>query len=57
MNPPTYRKEVRQFIIVVNFYRDMWARRLHMLATLTKITSSKVNSKWTKIEQDTFDEI
>ena len=31
MNPPTYRKEVRQFIGVVNCFRDMWPRRSHIL--------------------------
>ena len=35
----------------------MWARHSHMLAPLTKITPSKVRFKWTKIGQDTFDEI
>ena len=35
----------------------MWARRLHMLATLTRIMSIKVKFKWTKIEQNHFKEI
>ena len=35
----------------------MWPRRSHMLAPLTKITSNKRKYKWTKIEQDAFDEI
>ena len=35
----------------------MWARHSHMLAPLTKITHNKVKYKWTKIEQDAFDEI
>ena len=35
----------------------MWARRSHELLPLTKIISSKVKFKWTKIEQDDFDEI
>ena len=35
----------------------MRARRPHTLAPLTKITSSKAKFKWTKIEQDAFDEI
>ena len=34
--PPTSQKEVRQFIIVVNSYRDMWEILSHMLASLTK---------------------
>ena len=35
----------------------MCARRSHTLAPLTIITSSKVKFKWTKIEQDDFNEI
>ena len=35
----------------------MWARHSYKLAPLTNITSSKVKFKWTKTEQDDFDEI
>ena len=41
----------------VNYYRNIWARLLHKLAPITKITPSKVKFKWTKIEQDTFEEM
>ena len=50
MKPPNSRKEVRQFIGLVNYYRDMRSRRSHMSARLTKITTNKVKFKWTKIE-------
>ena len=42
MNPTNSPKEVRNFIGVVNCYRNMWERRSHTLADLTKITSNKV---------------
>ena len=45
IKPPTSQTELRQFIGVVNYYRDIWARRSHTLAHLTKITSSKVKFK------------
>ena len=35
----------------------MWSRRSHMLASLPKLTSTKVKFKWNKIEQNSFDEI
>ena len=57
MKPTISQEEVRQFIGVVNYYRGMCKRRSRMLAPLTKITSSNVKFKWTKIEQDTFGEI
>ena len=57
MNPPISRKEVRKFIGLVNYYRDMWARWSHTLAPLTNITSNKVKFRWTKIKQDAFGKI
>ena len=57
MKLPTSRKESRQLIGVVNYYRNVWARILHKLAPLTTIMSSKVKFEWAKIEQDSFDEI
>ena len=35
----------------------MWEINSHILAPLTKITSTKLKFKWTKIEQYNFDEI
>ena len=32
MKPPTSQKEVRQFLGVVNYYRNMWARCSNTLA-------------------------
>ena len=57
MAPPTSRKEVRKFIGVINYYRDIWSRRLHKLALLTKLTFMKRNFKWSKFEQDDFNKI
>ena len=42
---------------VVSYYRDMFPRRSHTLAPLTKITSNKRKFKWTKVGQDAFDKI
>ena len=39
MEPPTLRKDVRKFIGVINYYRDMWPRRSHTFAPLTKLIS------------------
>jgi len=53
--PPTTRKQVRTFIGMVNYYRDMWIRRSETLAPLTALTSKNVPFKWTEVEQKAFD--
>ena len=35
----------------------MWSRQSHTLAPLTKLTSIKINLKWTQVKQDAFKEI
>ena len=57
MVPPTSLKQVRQFIGVIKYYRDMWPRWSHTLAPLTILTYIKGNFKWTQVEQDAFDKI
>ena len=44
IDQPKNRKELRSFIGVVNYYRDMWLRRSHILAPLAHLTSKK--NKW-----------
>ena len=57
MAPPTPQKQVQTFIGVINYYRNMWTRRSHVLAPLTKLTHIKRNFKWMKVEQYDFEEI
>ena len=39
---PKTRKKLRQFIGMINFYRDMWQKRSELLAPLTALTSKNV---------------
>ena len=57
MKPPMNTKEVHTFIGIVNYYRDMWSKRSHLLNPLTALTSHKVKFKWTGLEQKAFDDI
>ena len=42
MRPPKNTREVHVFVVLVNYYRDMWDKRSHLLHTLTSLTSNKV---------------
>ena len=53
--PPKNKKELRGFIGIVNYYRDMWIRRSHILAPLAALTSKTVKWKWTEVEDTAFE--
>ena len=39
---PKTCKQLRQFIVMINFYRDMWQKRSELLAPLTALTFENV---------------
>ena len=41
--PPKTRRQLRSFIGLINYYRDMWAKRSELLAPHLKLTSDKTN--------------
>mmetsp|Transcript_119887 Transcript_119887/g.346392 ORF Transcript_119887/g.346392 Transcript_119887/m.346392 type:complete len:738 (-) Transcript_119887:6878-9091(-) len=45
---PKTRKQLRQVIGLINYYRYMWKRRSHLLAPLTALLSTKKKFEWTK---------
>ena len=57
IDTPKTRKQLRRFIGMVNYYRDMWPQRSHCLAPLSSLTSAKVKWKWTQLHQDSFEQM
>ena len=54
---PKNRKELRRFIGMINYYRDMWPKRSEILAPLTQLSSSAVPWKWTDEHTQAFNKI
>ncbi len=70
LNPLNNVKEFRHFLRMVQYYRDMWARRSEMLAPLTDLvgecretkitrmnTAKKEPWQWDSIHQQAFDDV
>ncbi len=70
LNPPNNIKELRHFLGMAQYYRDMWARHSEMLAPLTdlvgecgKTKTTKFNKtkkkpwRWDQIHQQAFDNL
>jgi hypothetical protein len=70
LNPPNNVEELQQFLGMVQYYQDMWAKRSEMLAPLTDLvgvcgetkTTRKNKTKkspwrWDPIHQQSFDDV
>ena len=57
MQPPTTKRQLRRFLGMVNYYRDMWKQRSHILAPLTALSSKVVPWKWTEECNEAFEKI
>jgi transposase InsO family protein len=56
MQIPETPKQIRSFVGSVNFYRNMWPRRAHVLAPLTSLQGKK-NIVWTDVHTKAFNEM
>ena len=56
MYPPRKRKDVRRFIGMINYYRDISSRKSHTPQELIKLTLVCVKFKMTSVEQEAFEE-
>lgn len=48
------KKQLKKFIGMINFYRNMWLKRSELLVLLNIITSAYVNFKWIQEHKETF---
>ena len=55
--PPKNIKQLRSFLGAVNYYRDMWMRRAHLLAPLNHLTQKGVKWHWGPDQDNAFDNI
>ena len=55
--PPKNVKQLRSFLGVVNYYRDMWMRRSHILAPLNALNRKGIKWNWGPEQQRAFDNI
>jgi hypothetical protein len=50
----TNKKELRRYIGLCNYYRDLWPKHSHIMAPLTSLCSSKSELQWTSVCQEAF---
>jgi hypothetical protein len=57
MAAPKMQKEVRRFVGLVNFYRDLYPCRAEFLAPLTNLCGKNTKFQWTEEHQNAFCEM
>jgi hypothetical protein len=57
LSQPKTKRQIRHFLGMINYNRDMWQKRSHILAPLTGLVSPLVKYKWGTEQQQAFDEI
>jgi len=55
IQPPKTRKQLRSFLGMINYYRDMWPKRSEYMAQLTPLLHKGAKWKWTKEHQTVFE--
>jgi RNase H-like domain found in reverse transcriptase/Reverse transcriptase (RNA-dependent DNA polymerase) len=60
LKPPKTLKQLSSLLDLINYYRDMWKRRSHILTPLTeltKVTRGSILFKWDEVHEKAFQEI
>ena len=54
---PTSTKEVHSFVGLINYYKDTWPKRAHILSPLTELCSTGTKFKWTDVHESSFQQM
>jgi hypothetical protein len=57
LKSPTTLRQLRSFLGMVNYYRDMWKRRSHLISPLTELTIKGKKFNWGEPQEKAFKEI
>ena len=57
MNTPETQRHVREFIGMVNFYKNMWLKRSVILTLLIDLTGKGMKFVWEEAQDKTFKEM
>ncbi len=57
MKQPKTQKEVRRFVGMVNFYRDLYPKRAETLAPLTALCGQNKKFHWAAEHEEAFNKI
>jgi hypothetical protein len=57
LSPPKNKRQLRHCLGMVNYYRDMWKRRSHILEPLTGLVGANTPFVWGVEQQKAFEEM
>ena len=57
IKPPTNKRQLRCFIGMIIYYKDMFAQRAHMMKSLTSIVGKQSQWIWEEDQQRAFDQL
>ena len=57
MAPPKNQKDIRRFVGMVNFYRDLYPRRADTLTPLTDLCGKNRKFSWTSMHETAFNKM
>ena len=57
LQPPSNKRQLRRFLGMINYYRDIWRQRSHILTPITAMSSNTARWQWEPKHANAFQEI